>query len=186
MILDLLKTRLLQRMAIRQNVTFSPDLHVGPRSVLWAPRHLEIGKSVYIGKNVTIEVDGSIGDGVLVANNVGIIGRTDHDMSQVGSVIRHSRWVGDAPDKLSQTTSIGSDVWIGFGAIVLSGVSVGDSSVIAAGALVTSDVPPNTVVAGAPARRIRDRFDQDSLQNHWDALSRAGTRLNMSREGHVE
>lgn len=54
--------------------------------------------------------------------------------------------------------SIGSDVWIGHGAVILSGVSVGHGGVIAARSVVTRDVPPYTIVAGAPARRIHERF----------------------------
>ena len=47
---------------------------------------------------------------------------------------------------------IGNNVWIGMNAIVLKGVTIGENSIIAAGAVVTKDVPPNTVVAGNPAR----------------------------------
>jgi phosphonate metabolism protein (transferase hexapeptide repeat family) len=54
---------------------------------------------------------------------------------------------------------IGHDVWIGHGAIVMPGVTVGTGAVIGAGAVVTKPVAPYTVVAGAPARRLRDRFD---------------------------
>ena len=50
---------------------------------------------------------------------------------------------------------IGDDVWIGGGAIVLPGVTIGDRSVIAAGSVVTRDVPPDTLVAGNPARPLR-------------------------------
>jgi phosphonate metabolism protein (transferase hexapeptide repeat family) len=53
---------------------------------------------------------------------------------------------------------IGHDVWIGHGAIVLPGRSVGDGAVIAAGSIVTKDVTPYTIVAGNPARPIRQRF----------------------------
>lgn len=54
--------------------------------------------------------------------------------------------------------TIGHDVWIGHGAIILPGRMVGDGAVVAAGAIVTKDVPPYTIVAGNPARRVRDRF----------------------------
>lgn len=55
---------------------------------------------------------------------------------------------------------IGHDVWIGHGAIVLPGVKVGDGAVLAAGAVVTKDVPPYTIVGGVPAKIIRERFSQ--------------------------
>ncbi|MFE2413647.1 CatB-related O-acetyltransferase [Kitasatospora sp. NPDC059408] len=55
-------------------------------------------------------------------------------------------------------THVGNDVWFGYGATVLPGVRIGDGAIIAAGALVTSDVDPYTVVGGNPARPIRRRF----------------------------
>jgi len=57
--------------------------------------------------------------------------------------------------------TIGNDVWIGHGAIVLAGRSIGDGAVIAAGAVVTKDVAPYTIVGGNPARPIRQRFPSD-------------------------
>lgn len=53
---------------------------------------------------------------------------------------------------------IGSDVWIGFEAVILSGVTIGDGAVVGARAVVTRDVPPYTIVGGVPARPIRKRF----------------------------
>lgn len=58
---------------------------------------------------------------------------------------------------------IGHDVWIGAGAQVLSGVSIGDGAIVAAGAIVTRDVAPYAVVAGNPARLIRYRFGPDRI-----------------------
>ena len=58
-------------------------------------------------------------------------------------------------------TVIGSDVWIGTGAMILSGVTIGHGSVVAARSLVARDVPPYAIVAGAPARVVRSRFSPD-------------------------
>jgi acetyltransferase-like isoleucine patch superfamily enzyme len=67
-----------------------------------------------------------------------------------------------ATDKISmgKRTVIGHDVWIGQRAMLMGGVSVGTGAVIGAGALVTRDVPPYAIVAGAPARPMRYRFDE--------------------------
>lgn len=68
-------------------------------------------------------------------------------------------------------TRIGNDVWIGYGALVLSGVTVGDGAVIGARAVVTKDVEPYSIVAGNPARVIKKRFDahiiEDFLKIKW-------------------
>ena len=59
---------------------------------------------------------------------------------------------------------IGNDVWIGYEAVILSGVTVGDGAVIGARAVVTKDVPPFTIVGGVPARPIRRRFDDAVIE----------------------
>jgi acetyltransferase-like isoleucine patch superfamily enzyme len=175
--LSIVKSFVLRRLAVRQNVTIGDGFHVGIGSVLWAPRSLSIGTDVYVGKNVTIEVDGIIGDGVLFANTSGIVGRTDHRSDQVGTVIRKSDWVGNFPELLSSTTIVGADVWVGYGAVILSGITVGDSSIIGAGSIVTRDVPPNSIVVGNPARVIGQRFPDAELFTHWENLIAAGYRL---------
>ena len=63
---------------------------------------------------------------------------------------------------------IGNDVWIGFGATLLEGVTVGHGAIIAAGAVVTKDVPPYTVVGGIPAKEIRKRFPQETVEKLLD------------------
>ncbi|MGW8812459.1 acyltransferase [Gordonia terrae] len=124
---------------------------------------------------MTIEVDGHIGDGTLIANNVGVVGRLDHDFRTVGVPVREAPWVGDVPE-LSRQTLIGSDVWLGFGAIVLSGVTIGDSSIVAAGQVVREDVPDNTIVAGASKADWRTRFSDDDYGLHWARMSELGIR----------
>ena len=61
-------------------------------------------------------------------------------------------------------TKIGNDVWIGRSAIVLSGVNIGNGAVIGAGSVVTKDVPDYAIVAGNPAKLIRYRFDEHTIQ----------------------
>ena len=59
---------------------------------------------------------------------------------------------------------IGSDVWIGYEAVILSGVTIGDGAIIGTRAVVTKDVPPYTIVGGIPARPIRKRFDEKTIE----------------------
>ena len=168
--------------AVRRNVHAPADVHIGIGSVLWAPRRLVVGRDVYIGKGCTIEVDGSIGDCVLISNHVGIVGRSDHAMRQVGVSIRRADWVGDRPQRLSRPVHIGDDVWIGYGAVVLSGLTVGRGAVIAAGAVVTSDVAAYAVVAGNPARRVGQRFEGEEITVHEQLLVGSAERT-PQREG---
>jgi acetyltransferase-like isoleucine patch superfamily enzyme len=63
---------------------------------------------------------------------------------------------------------IGNDVWICYGATILSGVTIGDGAVIGARAVVTRDVAPYTVVAGNPAREISKRFDDETIKKLLD------------------
>ena len=59
---------------------------------------------------------------------------------------------------------IGNDVWIGYEAVIMAGVHIGNGAIIAARAVVTKDVPPYTIVGGVPARPIRKRFDEEVIQ----------------------
>lgn len=161
--------RVYERFAVRANVTLGKRVHVGFGSILWAPRSLRIGDDVYIGKYCTIECDGDIGDGVLIANQVGLVGRLDHDYRAIGVSVRRAPWIGDrgrpgADRDLSIT--IGDDVWIGYGAIVVSGVVIGRGSIVAAGAVVTRDVAPYSIVAGNPATVVGVRFSAAEIAEH--------------------
>lgn len=62
------------------------------------------------------------------------------------------------------TTEIGNDVWIGARAVVKTGVKIGDGAIVAAGSVVTKDVEPYTIVGGVPAKLIRYRFDDETIE----------------------
>jgi acetyltransferase-like isoleucine patch superfamily enzyme len=82
-----------------------------------------------------------------MARNVAFVGRNDHRIDVVGKPI----W--DSPRGDSCKTVVEDDVWIGHGAIIISGVTIGRGSVVAAGSVVTRDVEPYSIVAGIPAQR---------------------------------
>lgn len=112
-----------------------------------------------------------------------LIGLSSHEMECIStSPIFQERFNGTGTSWLEQDverpsavrTVIGNDVWVGARAILMEGVQIGDGAVIAAGAVVTKDVDPYTVVAGVPARMLRKRFSDemvDQLQGleWWDA-----------------
>lgn len=91
----------------------------------------------------------------------------------------HHDWVSSYPFSLSfeeakglpgypmtkGDVTIGSDVWIGYDALILSGVKIGDGAVIAARSVVAKDVEPYTIVGGIPAKRLRYRFSEPVIQS---------------------
>ena len=161
--------------AIRSNVVYANDLRVGRGTYVTAPRALTIGKKVSIGAQCWIACDGKIGDGVLISSYVGIAGRRDHNMRDIGNFISESAWVYDQQlvgDSKSGSIEVGDDVWIGFGAIILSGISIGRGAVIGAGAVVASDVEPYSIVVGNPARQVGMRFDETERVQHEDLLAK--------------
>ena len=110
-------------------------------------RHIRIGSHAFINYNVSIMDRGpvTIGDHVLLAPNV-VITTSNHPLDP--RLRRES--LGYASPVV-----IGDDVWIGANAVILPGVTLGNNVIVAAGAVVTHDVPDNTMVAGVPARVLR-------------------------------
>jgi len=152
---------------------------------LWAPTSITIGNGVYIGKNVSIEANARIGDYSIIANAVSFIGRHDHDISQVGIPVRFSRWIGDKDVSESiknEIIDVGIDVWIGYGAVILSGVHIGRGAIVAASSVVTKDVPPYAIVAGNPAKTIKFRFggDRHIINEHESSIDN-GTFISSER-----
>lgn len=138
--------------------------HCGRGVFFWARNGLEIGDDFYIGKYSIIEADCKIGNGVIIANHVGIVGRYDHFYQQVGTPIRLALSIRDKEYHwrgVDEKVIIGNDVWIGYGAIILSGVHIADGAIIAAGAVVTKDVEAYAIYGGSPARKLGERFNNE-------------------------
>ncbi|HTO59707.1 MAG TPA: DapH/DapD/GlmU-related protein [Bradyrhizobium sp.] len=125
-----------------------------------------IGDYSYLGENCEV-ADAEIGKFTAIANAVRIgapnhpMNRpTQHRFSYVPEYYEAdaTRDAAFFARRRAEMVRIGNDVWIGHAAILLPGVSVGDGAVIAAGAVVSRDVAPYSVVGGVPARLIRERF----------------------------
>jgi len=153
-----LARRLLRYLAINENVNAGRDLRVGRGVVISSPHGLTIGDKVAIGPRTTIQVNGSIGNFTLIGMSVQICGRHDHATDEVGRPISESTWVGDRDPCPHDSVNIGTDVWIGGHSTILSGVTIGDGSIIGAGSIVTRDIPEFSIAVGAPARVIGQRF----------------------------
>ena len=146
------------------------NFHSGRGIFLWAKNELNIGDNFYIGKYSIIECDAKIGDNVIFANRVSLIGRYDHNYQQIGVPTRLASQIRDRDYNWkgsNQKIIVEDDVWIGLGSIVLSGVTIGKGSIIAAGSVVTKDVEPFTIYGGNPAKKIKNRFDSsEDLKEH--------------------
>ena len=146
------------------------EAQIGRRCEILAGTRIEyasLGDYSYLGENCDV-ADAVIGKFTAIANSVRI-GAPNHPM---GRASQHrftyvpeyyeasaSRDRDFFADRRGDRVIVGNDVWIGHAAILLPGVTVGDGAVIGAGAVVSRDVAPYTIVGGVPARAIRKRFD---------------------------
>lgn len=145
--------------------SFGKNPYIGRLVYMWAKHSITIGDNFYIGKFSQIECDAEIGNNVMFANRVALIGRYDHNYTEIGVPIRLASKIRDkdyAWKGLNQKIIIYGDVWVGYDSIILSGVTIGQGSIIAAGSVVTKDVEPFSIYAGNPARKIKDRFDSEA------------------------
>jgi acetyltransferase-like isoleucine patch superfamily enzyme len=109
-----------------------------------------------------------IGKYCSIAPAVKIIASGEHNSKAVSTYPFYAYVLNKGPEKDTFSRGhviIGNDVWIGYGATILSGVTVGDGAVIAAHAVVTKDVPHYAIVGGVPAKIIEHRFSPDIIQS---------------------
>jgi acetyltransferase-like isoleucine patch superfamily enzyme len=123
----------------RQGDSGLPELVIGDESFIGHMCAFSIGRSIRIGKHC------------LLAGGVSVLDMDGHPVDAA------QRRAGEPtpPDAIAPVV-IGDDVWIGGGALILKGVTIGERAIVAARSVVTKDVPPDTVVAGNPARVVRE------------------------------
>lgn len=135
----------LQGAQVGRRVTYYPGVWIVP------------GKNLVIGDDVDLALD------VLITTGGGV---TIGDRTLIGyrtQILSSNHVIPPKPDRIfdaghvSKPVIIGQDVWIGASCIILPGVTIGEGSVIAAGSVVTKSIPPFTIVAGVPARKIKER-----------------------------
>ena len=157
---------------------------VGEGFCLFPPFYTDYGQNITIGSNVFLNTSChfqdqggiTIGDGTLIGHNV-VLATLNHEEDPerrhhtyaAPIVIGKNVWIGanaTVTERRHHTYAapivIGKNVWIGANATVTPGVTIGDGAIIAAGAVVTKDVPPNMVVGGVPARVIRPVRKEES------------------------
>ncbi|RYE27961.1 MAG: hypothetical protein EOP42_18185, partial [Sphingobacteriaceae bacterium] len=137
----------------------------------------QIGKYTYLAGNNRI-FNTTIGAFCSIAENV-CIGHAEHPYSHFSTsplfyksdnAFNTTKFFQQEIDEFAITT-IGHDVWIGYNAYIRAGVTIGNGCIIGAGAVVTKDVAPYTIVGGIPAKKIKDRFEAEKInqleQDQW-------------------
>lgn len=159
----------------QKNISFSSRVEysiVSPKARIWGKCklfHSSVGDYSYIGPSSRV-IHSDIGKYCSIARDV-CIGMGDHTLEMISTspIFTESRngtahsWIKQTLNSPYRRVIIGNDVWIGSRAMVLGGLTIGDGAVIGAGAVVTKDVPPYSIVVGVPAKIIRYRFTEDQI-----------------------
>jgi acetyltransferase-like isoleucine patch superfamily enzyme len=128
-----------------------PGFDSGPGCFFRPHEDIRIGRNVFMGRFVHIASPCDIRDDVMLASFVALVGG-DHRFQEPGVPMNRS---GREPGR---PIVIEEEAWIGHGAIVLSGVTIGRGAIVAAGSIVTTDVPPCTIWGSPRAVYLRERF----------------------------
>lgn len=146
------------------NIVIEKDTLIEGRLVVFGNGgYIKIGRDSYIGSGTNIWSGESIiiGDNVLISHNVNIMDTNSHEINHLERIenYKKDRTYGYSKEKRNVLTSkikIEDYVWVSFGVTILKGVTIGKGAIIAAGSIVTKDVPPFTLVAGNPARLVKE------------------------------
>lgn len=153
---------ILNKSRFKKNKEYS-YLYMEENSKLIVNNYFEINRNadIYIGKNAILELGSGyimdklslqclhnikIGNNVMISREVVIRDSDSHE------ILNHNH-------NPTQAIVIGNNVWIGMRAVILKGVTIGDGSIVAAGAVVTKDVPAKTLVGGVPAKVIKENIE---------------------------
>lgn len=129
-----------------------------------------------------------------------IFNSANHKMSSLSTYpfpLFYEEWNLDYKDVVDSWDNkgdiiIGNDVWIGYDAVIMAGVTVGDGAIIGTRAVVTKDVEPYTIVGGVPARKIKKRFSKEIIEDllelkWWDwPKAKIALKINAIKSGNVE
>lgn len=125
---------------------------------------IKIGYASTLGYNNLLSGTITIGNYCQLGADVALHA-TNHPMAYMATYINQNLFQGDLKQfKEENNITIGHDVWIGHGVIIVGNVTVGNGAVLAAGSVVTKDVAPYTIVAGVPAKIVKNRFSRQIVQ----------------------
>ncbi|HGL4294453.1 TPA: CatB-related O-acetyltransferase [Citrobacter sedlakii] len=125
---------------------------------------IKLGDYCYIGQYSYIGPNTIIGNFAIFADNVNFIG-SDHRYDLPATPVILS----GVPDNQPQTV-IGDDVWLGHGVTIMRGIKIGNGAIVAANSVVTKNIPAYEVWAGIPARKIKERFNEENILKHENFL----------------
>ena len=149
------------QLKLREEIIRKVFAEVGENCYIEPPFHANWGCNMHVGKNfyanfnltVVDDADIFIGDGVMIAPNV-VLATGTHPICPD---------LRDPTYQYNLPIHIGNRVWIGAGAIILPGVTIGNDSVIGAGSVVTKDIPSGVVAVGNPCRVLREIGEKDRI-----------------------
>ncbi len=124
---------------------------------IWYPYRIKLGSRVTINEFCYLSGYGNldIGDDVLIGHRVSIVS-SDHIFEDTNKTIRSQGIRG-------KSVKISDDVWIGANSTILAGVTIGKGVIVAAGSVVTRDIPPFSIVGGVPAKILKKRIEKNSV-----------------------
>lgn len=125
---------------------------------------IKIGYATTLGYNNFLHGDIVVGKYCQIGANVAIH-TTNHPTAYLSTYINKNLFNGELKElKEAKKVIVGNDVWMGHNVIIVGNVTIGNGAVLAAGSVVTKDVPPYTIVAGVPAKPIKKRFSDKIIQ----------------------
>lgn len=149
-----------EKIIINENCSVKGELLIFPNS-----GEIVIGQNTYIGEATRIWSQSRIviGNNVLISHNVNIHDTDSHPMNtnerlnQIEDILVNNKYDYSNYQINSEPIEISDNAWIGFNSIILKGVKIGKNSIVACGSVVTKDVPENAIVAGNPAKIIKQK-----------------------------
>lgn len=181
----MMRSFLLNNRLMRGFVAFYHNYFSFSRSKLgYCHPSVQLGANFTVGgaKNVFLYEGVSIGGGHISATNAkfvmkknsvsstGLMVRTGNHMQEVGKWFRYIddayKLSHSAPCEYDKDVTVEEDVWLGVNVTLLSGVTVGRGSIVAAGAVVSKDVPPYSIVGGVPAKFIKFKWNINQILEH--------------------
>lgn len=152
-------------LACGKNVFISRHCHLTNETI-------SIGNDVYIGQGCRFQSTLSkitIGNHVMFGPNVSIHGG-NHRTDLIGVYMKDISLNDKLPEN-DQDVIISDDVWVGANAIILKGVTIGEGSIVGAGSIVTTDVPPYTIIVGSKPQKTFQRWDSNKIEQHKKIIS---------------